>query len=338
MASFLRYTKSGLYCVPGNFYIDPNRKVDYAVITHGHADHARRGMKNYLTHHITKQIITKRYSIKQSTVDGIEFGEERIVNGVKLSLHPAGHILGSAQVRMEYQGEVAVVTGDYKVKPDGLTTDFEPIKCHSLITESTFGLPIYHWEDEETIKKRLTNWIKHNQEQGATSILAGYSLGKAQRLLHLVKDLGEVYAHSSIVTMNKVLQQAGVELPDVISHSPHLNPKLSGKILLMPPNVLYSEQLKSIPNRKIALCSGWIQAGNRNRVGAMDAGFVISDHSDWQDLLTTVKECEASTIFVTHGYEQEFSRYLCEQGYNAHSLNDYLELPQNLIELSNQKA
>ncbi|MCW3087321.1 MAG: ligase-associated damage response exonuclease, partial [Sediminibacterium sp.] len=179
--ALIEFTDKGLYCPPGDFYIDPWQGVDRAVITHAHSDHARAGSKYYLSHHLTKPLLLLR--LGQHPFQGVEWGETILMNEVKVSLHPAGHIIGSSQVRVEYKGEVWVVSGDYKTEDDGISGRFEPVRCHTFITESTFGLPIYHWKPQQQIFADIQHWIRQNQAQGKTSVLIAYSLGKAQRVL-----------------------------------------------------------------------------------------------------------------------------------------------------------
>ena len=196
----IRFTNKGIYCPQGKFYIDPWRPVDLAIITHGHADHARWGMKKYLCHHFTKPILHSRIS-EDIEVQSVEYGEKIMINGVQVSLHPAGHIIGSAQIRLEYKGYVSVISGDYKVQNDGLSTPFELVKCHEFVTESTFGLPIYNWLEIEDLNKKLQNWVLRNKENQKTSVFIGYSLGKAQRIMKAVEGLGKYLAAASGIFM-----------------------------------------------------------------------------------------------------------------------------------------
>ena len=193
----ITFTNKGIYCPQGKFYIDPWRPVDLAVITHGHADHARWGMKKYLCHHFTKPILHKRIS-EDIECQSVEYGEIININGVKVSLHPAGHIIGSAQIRLEYKGYVSVVSGDYKVQDDGLSTPFELVKCNEFVTESTFGLPIYNWLEVDDLNKKMQNWVLRNKENQKTSVFIGYSLGKAQRIMKAVEGVGKIHVHYSI--------------------------------------------------------------------------------------------------------------------------------------------
>ena len=310
----LQFTNKGIYCVPGKFYIDPWRPVDLAVITHGHSDHARWGMKKYLCHHYTKPILQKRIS-EDLEIQSLEYGETLYINGVQLSFHPAGHIIGSAQVRLEYKGYVSVISGDYKVQDDGLSTPFEPVKCHEFVTESTFGLPIYNWLPVEKISDQLQNWVSRNKENGKTSVFIGYSLGKAQRIMKAVEGLGKIYVHYSIGKLNQAFENAGIELPEYEIPNFFEDKKLvDGEIVILPPALLDSNIIKKIPNVATAICSGWMQVRGSRRWRSADAGFAVSDHADWNGLLTAIKETDAELVHVTHGQTVVFSKYLNEIG------------------------
>lgn len=313
----IEFTRKGIYCRQGNFYIDPWQPVDYAVITHAHADHARWGMKNYLCHHYTKVILKKRIS-EEISCQSVEYGEEVLINGVKVTLYPAGHILGSAQVRLEYNGYVSVISGDYKLQNDGLTTPFELVKCNEFVTESTFGLPIYNWLDVNTQNIQLQQWVLENQRAGKTSVFVGYSLGKSQRIMKAVEGLSEIFVHFSIGRLNEAFEEAGISLPAYkIQNLQEDKKHLQGKIVIVPPALLDSNIIKKIPNAAIAICSGWMQVRGSRRWKSADAGFAISDHADWNTLLNTVKATEAEKIHVTHGYGEVFSKFLNESGLNA---------------------
>lgn len=317
--SYLKYTDKGIYCIPGQFYLDPWKPVNRAIISHGHADHARPGMNHYLCHHYTKPVIQHRISADISVVSKA-YGEVTDINGVKVSLHPAGHLIGSSQIRMEYKGEIAVFSGDYKVAQDGLSTPFEPVQCHTFITESTFGLPIYRWEPREVLFQKIKEWVSQNQAKGYTSIFLGYSLGKAQRIMKLVEGLGEMYVHTAIENVNKAIESAGVPLPERKIMNIEQKSEMEGKIVVAPPSLFGSKMIKKIPNGRTAMCSGWMQVRGSRRWRAVDAGFAVSDHADWDGLLTAIKATEASKVFVTHGYQATLAKYLNETGLEAYEL------------------
>lgn len=316
-SSFIQFTSKGIYCVPGKFYIDPWKPVDLAVISHGHGDHARWGMKKYLCHHFTKPILKLRIG-EDINVQSASYGEVLNINGVKLSFHPAGHIVGSAQIRLEYKGYVVVFSGDYKVQNDGISTPFELVKCHEFITESTFGLPIYNWLPPKEYAEKMKSWVAQNRENGKTSVFVGYSLGKAQRIMKSLENSGKIFVHSSIAKLNEAIESVGITLPNYETVNFYENFKeTDGDIVIVPPALLDSNVIKKIPNRATAICSGWMQVRGSRRWRSADAGFAISDHADWKGLLETVKATEAEKIWVTHGQTEVFSRYLNEIGISA---------------------
>ena len=316
----LEFRREGIYCPQGNFYIDPWLPVDYAIITHAHSDHARVGMKKYLCHKLTEPILRLRLG-SDIQVQAIEYNQPITINNVKVSLHPAGHILGSAQVRMEYKGRIAVASGDYKIQDDGLCTPFEPVRCHEFISESTFGLPVYNWLPVSQINANMANWVQDNKANGITSILIGYALGKAQRIMKALEDVGDLYVHYAIDRVNRAFTDSGIQLPSYQTLDFSNKPKgLEGEIIIVPPSLFGSNMLKGIPRAYTAICSGWMQVRGARRWRSADAGFAISDHADWQGLLTAVKACEAEKVYVTHGFKSEFSRYLNETGVEAQEI------------------
>lgn len=313
----IRFTKKGLYCIPGKFYLDPWHPVDYAVITHGHADHARWGMKRYLCHHHSKPILKHRINATIN-IQSLGYNEPITINGVKVSFHPAGHIIGSAQIRMEYKGFVVVFTGDYKTTSDNLTIPFQPIKCHQFITESTFGLPIYKWLPDAVLKQQMHDWIATNQSNNRTSVFFGYSLGKAQRIIKMLEGIDDIYVHNAIHSLNEAISSTDIILPKTNLITTDFNKKdIQNKIVVLPPALLGSKLLKRIPNAATAVCSGWMQIRGNRRWRAVDAGFPVSDHADWNGLLSAVKATEAEKVYVTHGSQATFSKYLNEIGIPA---------------------
>lgn len=315
--NLIKFTSKGIYCIPGKFYLDPWRPVDLAIITHGHGDHARWGMKKYLCHHFTKPILKIRIG-EDINCESVGYNDPISINGVKVSFHPAGHIVGSSQIRMEYKGYVTVFTGDYKVQDDGISTPFELVKCHEFITESTFGLPIYNWLTPEQYAEQMQDWVALNKSQEKTSVFIGYSLGKAQRILKSVDGAGKIYIHSSIGRLNEAIESCGISLPDyeVIDFQSDLK-KIKGEIVIVPPALSDSNIIRKIPNRATAFCSGWMQVRGSRRWKSADAGFAISDHADWQGLITTIKATSAEKVHVTHGQIAVFTKYLNEIGVNA---------------------
>jgi putative mRNA 3-end processing factor len=315
--ALIEFTDKGLYCRAGGFYIDPWRPVDKAVITHAHSDHARWGSQWYLCHHFTKPILQAR--LGQNNYQSIEWNETVYINGVRVSLHPAGHIIGASQIRVEYEGEVWVVSGDYKLENDGLSGGFEPVKCHTFITESTFGLPIYNWKPQAEIFSSIQSWITKNKSEGKTSVLIAYSLGKAQRLLPCVAAVTDkILVHGAVYNVHQSLVNAGWNLPTVERVTPETGKDdLKGAVVIAPSSAEGSPWLRKFAPYSIGICSGWMQVRGNTRRKNADAGFALSDHADWNGLLTAVKATEAEKVFVTHGFQHAFSRYLNEQGIAA---------------------
>ena len=329
---FIKYTKKGIYCIPGKFYLDPWYPVDYAIISHGHADHARWGNKHYLCHNDSKAILQHRIG-QDISIESLGYNQPKNINGVQVSFFPAGHIIGSVQIRLEYKGYIIVFSGDYKTQPDFLTTPFEPVKCHEFITESTFGLPVYKWKDEKELQEELQNWVLQNQQNNRTSVFLGYSLGKAQRILKLLENVGDIYVHSAIDNLNRAITASGIDLPkSTLITADFKKVDIQNKIVILPPALLGSRMLKRIPNAATAICSGWMHIRGNRRWKGVDAGFAVSDHADWDGLLSAVKAAEAKKVYVTHGAQAVFSKYLNEIGIEAHELKTEFgedELAQN---------
>lgn len=310
----IKFTNKGIYCIPGKFYLDPWLPVEYAIISHGHADHARWGMSHYLCQTDSKAILKHRLG-QDINVESLGYDEPKMINDVKVSFHPAGHVIGSAQIRLEYKGFVVVFTGDYKTTDDHLTIPFEPVKCHEFITESTFGLPIYNWLTEADIQHQMQDWVANNQKNNRTSVFIGYSLGKAQRIMKLMDGVDKIYVHSAIHNLNNAIENSGIALPksELLTYD-FKKEDLQNKIVILPPALLGSKLLKKIPNAATAICSGWMQVRGNRRWQAVDAGFAVSDHADWNGLLSAVKATEAEKVYVTHGSQATFSKYLNEIG------------------------
>lgn len=310
----VKFTKKGIYCIPGKFYLDPWLPVDYAIISHGHADHARWGMKHYLCHTDSTAILKHRIG-QDISIESMGYNTEKSINGVNVSFFPAGHVIGSAQIRLEYKGFVVVFTGDYKVQNDNLTVPFEPVKCHEFITESTFGLPIYNWLPEDELQRQMQDWVHLNQSHNRTSVFIGYSLGKAQRIMKLMDGMDDIYVHSAIHNLNNAIESSGIKLPNTqLLTYDFKKEDLQNKIVIVPPALLGSKLLKKIPNAATAICSGWMQIRGNRRWKAVDAGFAVSDHADWNGLLSAVKATGAEKVYVTHGSQATFSKYLNEIG------------------------
>lgn len=308
----------GLYCPPGDFYIDPWRPVDRAVITHGHGDHARTGHQHYLATAAGAGILRKRLG-EHINLQTLEYGESLQHHGVNISLHPAGHVLGSAQVRVEYQGEVWVASGDYKVEPDGTCTPFESVRCHTFITESTFGLPIYRWQAQQQIFADINQWWQSNAEQNRASVLFCYAFGKAQRVLSgLNPHIGPILVHGAVEPLNQIYRQAGIALP-LTHYVSEIEDKaqISKSLVLAPPSAQGTPWMKRFGDYSDAFASGWMQLRGTRRRRGVDRGFILSDHADWPGLQTAIKATGAERVFVTHGQIHPMVRWLCEQGLDA---------------------
>ena len=312
----LAFNDKGIYCAQADVYLDPWRPVDKAIISHGHADHSRWGHKKYITHHSNIPIIKHR--LGEINVSGKDWNETFSINNVKFSFHPAGHIIGSAQIRVEYKGEVWVFTGDYKTEDDGVAKPYEPVKCHTFITECTFGLPAFKWQPQEEVFAEINNWWQQNQSEGRTSVIFGYSLGKAQRLLkYLDTSIGKIYTHGAIENMTEVLRPQ-LEMPETTRITRDVKKEeIKGNIVVAPPSAHGTPWIKKMVPYVTASASGWMTFRGARRRRAIDRGFVLSDHCDWQGLLSSIKETGAEKVICTHGYTDIFSKYLREIGYDA---------------------
>jgi len=320
----LEFTDKGIYCEKADVYIDPWKPVKKAIISHGHADHSRWGHQKYITHHRNAPIIKHR--LGDIVVTSKEWGETFTINGVKFSLHPAGHIIGSSQIRAEYKGEVWVFTGDYKIENDGLATPYESLKCHTFITECTFGLPVFLWQPQKEVIGDINSWWAENKANGQTSVLFGYSLGKAQRLLkYLDPSIGKIYTHGAAEKMTQVLRRlADFPATELITKDTKKE-DIKGNIVIAPPSAHGSSWIRKMTPYVTATASGWMAFRGARRRRAIDKGFVLSDHCDWPGLLKAIKDSGASTIISTHGYTDIFSKYLRELGYDARTESTQFE-------------
>ncbi len=319
--SLIASTDRGLYCAAADVYIDAWKPVDRSIITHAHSDHARIGSNRYLCASDGVHVLRER--LRNASIDPVEYGQPLSLNGVNISLHPAGHVLGSAQIRVEHHGEVWVITGDYKRDLDVTCRPFEVVPCHTLITECTFGLPIYHWRKPAEIANEINDWWRDNQRLDRTSILLGYSLGKAQRLLSMLDpSTGPILVHGAIVGMIEAYRASGVQLPAVEHASVENAKKHKGKALVLaPPSAAASTWARKFAPFSLANASGWMQIRGFRRRGGVDRGFVLSDHVDWDALLRTINETGAKRIIATHGSTGPLVRWLNEHGYEASELH-----------------
>jgi putative mRNA 3-end processing factor len=326
MTTLLESRPEGLYCAAGDFYVDPWKPVDRAVITHAHGDHARWGSRAYLTAAPGRGLLQKRMG-PEAKIEGIPYRETRRIGGVDVAFYPAGHLLGSGQVRIERNGEVWVVSGDYKTQADPTCEAFEPVRCHTFLTESTFALPIYRWPAQEHVMASINGWWRSNQAQGITSVLFTYALGKAQRVLAgLDPSIGSILVHGAMAPLNDLYRAQGVALP-ATQPADALTAKATGgkAIVIAPPSARETPWIRKFYPSSSAFASGWMQIRGARRRRSLDRGFVLSDHADWEGLLTSIRQTEASRVGVMHGNTGVLSRYLREQGVDAFEIATHYE-------------
>ena len=313
-SDILQMTSAGLYCAAGDFYIDPGKKVERAIITHAHSDHARSGMGHYYASTSGKELLRNRVG-KGIGLTSMDFGEETRIGEAVVSLHPAGHILGSAQVRVAARGQVAVVTGDYNATHEHAAAEpYAPVECDLLITESTFGLPIYRWPEQQTVMEDIHQWWRENQERGRTSILPCYPLGKTHRILAaLDPGTGPIAVAGPARGFLPFYESAGVTFPANLDLDEESIPQLKGKgLVLMSFAGREPPLLKRLHPLSFGSASGWMQIRSVRRGRDFDRGFILSDHSDWSGLLRCIKDSKARRVGVTHGQTEVFARYLKE--------------------------
>ncbi|GIT92300.1 DNA ligase-associated DEXH box helicase [Jannaschia pagri] len=313
----LEFKDEGIYCPSGDFYIDPWRPVERALITHGHADHARWGHRYYLATEAAGPVM--RHRLGDIALDGIAFGEKRQIGDAIVTFHPAGHVPGSAQIRVEHRGEVWVVSGDYKTVADRLSEPFEPVRCHAFITECTFGLPVFDWEDDAILSAQLNTWWQTCRDNGQHAAIGAYSLGKAQRVMTMVDpSIGPILTHGAVENTNEVLRAQGVPLPASVRVTRDTDVKATpGALIIAPPSALAGSWLRKFGSVSTGIASGWMRLRGVRRRRAAERGFVISDHADWRGLNDAIRETGAERVFATHGYTATFKDWLTEQGYDA---------------------
>lgn len=320
----LELRPAGLYCPAGDFYIDPWRPVDRAVLTHAHADHARRGHARYLAQRDALGVLRTR--LGPVSIDAVGYGEATTIGSARVSLHPAGHVLGSSQVRVEVGGETWVVTGDYKLDADPTCVPFEPVRAHVLITESTFGLPIYRWASPGRLFAQIDDWWRGNAAAGRPSVVYAYAFGKAQRILAGVDaSIGPIVCHGAVELLNHRYRESGVALPPTITVSGPARAAdraaLAGALVVAPPSAQSTPWLRRFPDLSDAFASGWMQLRGARRRRSVDRGFVMSDHADWPGLLRAIEASGAPRVYATHGYAASLARYLCGQGLDARTFD-----------------
>lgn len=322
----IQNTSKGLYCTVAGVYIDPQKPVHRALITHGHSDHAISGHRYYLCTRLTAAVIKLRLgSFIQIQV--VEFGEKITINNVQFSFHPAGHIPGSAQIRVEYKGEVWVVTGDYKTEPDKVSGNYELLKCNTLVTETTFALPIYQWQPQAFTMREILNWYKYNLDLGKSSVILAYALGKSQRIIQNIPEEISIYTHTTVEDTNKVLRESGLELRKTIQINSRVAKKdIQRGITIAPSSILNTPLMRALESPALGYASGWMTLNRFRKQQTAEAGFVLSDHVDWNELNQVVNECNAENIWLMHGYTKEYRRFLIAQGKNAKDIGSHFSL------------
>lgn len=311
----LEVKPQGLYCSAGDFFIDASRPVPLCIVTHGHGDHARFGHKQYIAANDSLEILQHRLG-ENVPVQAISYNHKIKLGECWVSLHPAGHILGSAQIKIETSQGVFVISGDYKTATDATCQPFEPIECDVFVTESTFGLPVYHWENNDTIGKEIYDWWQENSAQGFPSVLFCYALGKAQRILSLLASYSDqpVYLHGAILPLAQVYAQKGISMiPFLPIPEKSKVQSFSKDLILAPPSAIGTPWLKRFPLHRNGAASGWMQVRGMRRRRSLDRGFVLSDHADWDGLIQTIEQTKASKVLTAHGYSDILAKYLREE-------------------------
>lgn len=317
----IRPTPCGPYCEAGGFHIDPMGAARLAVITHAHSDHARAGSEAYLCSDSCAPLLRERLGAN-ARIESMPFGERRRVGDTVISLHPAGHVLGSAQVRVEQRGEVWVVTGDYKLDADPTCEPFEPVRCDVFVTESTFGMPVYVWPDAVTEVRKLRDWWAANAADGRTSVVHAYPLGKTQRILGALHQLGglpgPMAVHGSGARMTELYREAGRPMPPTLDTTGDDLDALRGTgLMVCSPMADDAGPIRRLGETAVAAASGWMRIRGVRRGRSIDRGFIVSDHADWPGLLWAIRESGAARVGVTHGFTRTLVRYLRETGVDA---------------------
>lgn len=312
-------TPEGLACPRGRFHIDPAGPVDVAIVTHAHADHARPGAARYVCAAAGLGILRRRLG-PEAIIDAWPYGLAHRLGEVEVSLHPAGHVLGSAQVRVTDGHATWVVSGDYKLAADPTCAPFEVVPCDTFVSEATFALPIYRWPAVDEVVDGLRAWIAANQRDGRPSVIFAYSLGKAQRLLALLADTLDAppLAHGAVLAMTEAYRDCGVQLPalDPVEETTR-GARTRGRVVIAPPSAINTPWLKRFPDASTAMVSGWMRVRGARRWKGVDRGFVLSDHADWPGLLDTIAATGARRVLATHGYTDVLARTCAEQGLEA---------------------
>jgi len=319
MSRMLAETAAGLYCADGDFHVDPWGPVPRALITHAHGDHARAGSAAYLCADACAPLLRRRLG-PEAVVESVAYGQPIAMGSTRVSFHPAGHVLGSAQIRIEGPDGVWVVAGDYKRAADPTCAPFEVVRCDAFVTESTFGLPIYRWDETQVVIDELAAWWDANRARGLASVVFCYTIGKAQRLLAELMRVTDasVLVHGMLQPMIEVYREAGVAmLPTATLVDRPRGTSFAGSLILAPLSARGTPWMRRIGELSDGLASGLMRVRGVRRQRAYDRGFVLSDHADWPALLDTVRDTGAGRVFATHGHAEPLARYLREQGYDA---------------------
>ncbi len=321
--ALLNLRPEGLYCPAGRFYIDPLVPVPTAVVTHAHGDHARSGSEQY---HVALEGVGLMYERlgQQGVIYPHAYGARFQLGDIDVSLHPSGHVLGAAQVRMEYEGRVVVVSGDYKRDPDPTCVPFEPVPCDVFVTESTFGLPVYQWPPIETVTTEILSWWADCASRKVPAVLFCYALGKAQRLLAELSTRTDrtVHLHGAMLRLVQCYRDAGITmLPTAAVSESATGRDFSGELILAPPSAAGSPWMKRFDKASTGFASGWMRIRGARRRRGYDRGFVVSDHADWPGLLLSIEQSRAKRIYVTHGEGDVLIRHLRDQGHDAQPLH-----------------
>jgi putative mRNA 3-end processing factor len=317
----IRPTDRGLYCEAGGFWIDPWRPVERALITHAHADHARAGSGAYLAAEPGRALLERRLG-GAAPIEAVAYGERRRLGGATVSFHPAGHVLGSAQIRVEVGGEVWVVSGDYKRDPDPTCAPFEPVACDTFVTEATFALPAYRWPPAAEVVAEIHDWWQAAAAEGRTAVLHCYALGKAQRVLAELRRCTDrtVHLHGAVAPLVALYREAGIEMVPTETVDLREKRDYAGALVIAPPGAAGTPWMRRFRNATNGFCSGWMRIRGQRRRRGYDRGFVLSDHADWPGLVQSIEETGAARILTTHGHSDVLVRYLCERGYDAAAL------------------
>ena len=334
----LTETSSGLWCAAGRFHIDPWEPVERAVITHAHGDHARPGSQAYLCAAPGEVLLRRRFG-PDAAIESVPYGQMVTMGDVRISFHPAGHVLGSAQIRLESDEGVWVVAGDYKRAPDPTCAAFEPVRCDTFITESTFGLPIYRWDPTDLVIDDIGGWWNGNREGGRTSVLFCYAIGKAQRLLAELMRITDrpVFVHGMMLGMIEAYRESGARmLPAVPVIEPIRGARatrrsFAGELVLAPLSARGTPWMRRLGDVSDAFASGLMRVRGVRRQRGYDRGFVLSDHADWPALLQTVEDSGATRVLATHGHAEPLARYLAQRGLDSGVIRTAWENEEELL-------